>query len=76
MLDVRQRARLEVVEADHPVPSREERLAKVGAEEAGAAGDKGRRHRARWYRCVGTGKRRAYEVLIAGTLVRGMAVNV
>ena len=37
----------------------------MGAEEAGAAGDERRRHRARWYPAAGTPRRRAYEVLTA-----------
>ncbi len=39
MCDVRERARLEVVEADDTMPLPEERLAEVRAEEAGATGD-------------------------------------
>jgi hypothetical protein len=39
MCDVRERARLEVVEADDTMPLPEERLAEMGAEEAGATGD-------------------------------------
>ncbi len=39
VLDVRERARLEVVEAQHAVTALEERLAEVRAEKACAAGD-------------------------------------
>ena len=39
VLDVRQRAGLEVVDADHAVPAREQLVAQMRAEEAGAAGD-------------------------------------
>jgi hypothetical protein len=39
MRDVLERAGLEVVDADHPVAPLEEKVAEVGAEEAGAAGD-------------------------------------
>ena len=39
VIDVLERRRLEVVDADHPVPAPEQRLAEVGAEEARAAGD-------------------------------------
>ena len=46
VLDVLQRAGLEVVDADHPVPLAEQVLAEVGAEEAGAAGDHAGAHRA------------------------------
>ena len=45
VLDVLQRAGLEVVDADHPVPLAEQVLAEVGAEEAGAAGDHTGAHR-------------------------------
>jgi len=43
--DVLQRAGLEVVEADHPVPLAEQVLAEMGTEEAGAAGHYAGRHR-------------------------------
>ena len=39
VLDVRERARLEVVEAEHAVTALEQRLAEVRAQEACAAGD-------------------------------------
>ncbi len=39
MLDVLERARLEVVDADHPVPLLEQVVAEMRAEEPGAAGD-------------------------------------
>jgi hypothetical protein len=39
VLDVRQRPRLEVVDAEHAVAAAEERFAEVGAEEPGPAGD-------------------------------------
>ena len=39
VLDVRERARLEVVHADDAIPLREQVLAEVGAEEAGSTGD-------------------------------------
>ena len=55
VLDVRQRARLEVVETDDPMTSLEERLAQVGAEETGAAGHERGRHRARCYPASRTG---------------------
>ena len=44
VLDVRERADDEVVHADHAVTLREQVFAEVAAEEAGAAGDQGRRH--------------------------------
>jgi hypothetical protein len=53
MRDVRERARLEVVETDDSVPPLEQRLAEVGAEKPGATGDERRRHRARCYPAVG-----------------------
>ena len=61
MLDVGERARLEVVDADHPVAPAEQRLAEVGAEEAGAAG-----HHRGWHRrkCIRASGRlpRAYTI--------------
>ena len=39
VLDVRERARLEVVDADHPVTALEQRIAEMRAEKAGTAGD-------------------------------------
>ena len=39
MLDVRQRPRLEVVDAEHAVATAEQCFAEVGAEEPGPAGD-------------------------------------
>src|SRR5207237_734962 len=39
VLDVRQRAGLEVVHADHAVPARQQLIAQVGTQKAGAAGD-------------------------------------
>ena len=42
VLDVRQRARLEVVDADHAVPAREQLVAQVRPQESGAAGDQTR----------------------------------
>ena len=39
VLDVGQRARLEVVHADHPVPAAQQLVAQVRAQEPGAAGD-------------------------------------
>ncbi len=39
VLDVRERARLQVVDADHTVAAREQGVAQVRSEEAGAAGD-------------------------------------
>jgi hypothetical protein len=47
VLDVLQRARLEVVDADHALAALEQRVAEVRAQEAGAAGDERGRHRAR-----------------------------
>src|SRR3990170_917663 len=44
MADVLERGGLEVVEADDPVTALEQRLAKMGAEESGAAGHQGSRH--------------------------------
>src|SRR3990170_3536963 len=44
MADVLERGGLEVVEADARVPALEQRLAKMGAEESGAAGHQGSRH--------------------------------
>ena len=44
VLDVLERARLEVVDADHPVPLLEQVVAEMGAEEAGAAGHHRGRH--------------------------------
>jgi hypothetical protein len=41
MLDVLQRSRIEVVEADDPMPLPEQMLAEVRPEKAGAAGDYG-----------------------------------
>ena len=46
VLDVRERARDEVVDADHPQPLSEQVVAEMGAEEAGAASDNGGGHRA------------------------------
>ncbi len=45
VLDVRERARDEVVDADDPVAAVDEVLAEMGAEEAGAAGDDRGGHR-------------------------------
>ena len=44
VLDVGERAGVEIVDADHPVPLREQMLAQVRPEEARAAGDDGGRH--------------------------------
>ena len=44
VLDVRERAGLEVVDADHAVPAREQLVAQVRTQEAGAAGDQAGRH--------------------------------
>ena len=44
VLDVAQGARVEVVDADHAVPAREQLVAEVGAEEARSAGDHRGRH--------------------------------
>ena len=44
VLDVRERARLEVVDADHAVAAREQLVAEVRSEESGAAGDQAGRH--------------------------------
>jgi hypothetical protein len=44
VLEVGQRARLEVVDADDSMPLAEQVLAEVGAEKAGSAGDDRRRH--------------------------------
>ena len=44
VLDVRQRAGLEVVDADHPVLAPEQLVAQMRAEEAGATGDEARSH--------------------------------
>ncbi len=45
VLDVRERARLEVVDADHAVAAREQLVAQVRSEEAGTAGDQAGAHR-------------------------------
>jgi hypothetical protein len=44
VLEVRERARLQVVDADDAVPLLEQVLAEVGTEKAGSAGDDCRRH--------------------------------
>ena len=44
VLDVGERAGIEVVDADDAVPALEEMVAEVGAEKAGAAGDEGGAH--------------------------------
>src|SRR5436190_12129345 len=49
VLDVLERARLEVVDADDAVTLVEQVVAEVGAEEPGAAGHDGGRHRRAWY---------------------------
>jgi hypothetical protein len=43
--DVLERSGLEIVHADHALSARDQVVAQVGAEEAGAAGDQGGRHR-------------------------------
>ena len=63
VLDVRERARLEVVQTENAMALCQERLAEVGAEEPGATGDEGRRHRARCYRPCRTRNPHAYELL-------------
>jgi hypothetical protein len=44
VLDVRQRARLEVVDADNAVPAREQLVAEVRSQKPGAAGDQAGGH--------------------------------
>jgi hypothetical protein len=44
MLDVLERTRLEIVDADHPVAVGDEEVAKVGTEEACPSCDDGGRH--------------------------------
>jgi hypothetical protein len=46
VLEVLQRARLEVVNADHAIPLAEQVLAEMGAEKAGSAGDYSGGHQA------------------------------
>ena len=45
VLDVLQRARVQVVDGDDPIPLAQQVIAEVGAEEAGPTGNDGRRHR-------------------------------
>jgi hypothetical protein len=44
VLDVGERPRLEVVDADHPIATSKELVAQVGAEKARPPGDQARRH--------------------------------
>jgi hypothetical protein len=44
VLDVPERARIEVVDAQHAVPAREQEVAQMAPEEAGAAGNDRSRH--------------------------------
>ena len=46
VLDVRERAGLEVVDADHAVPAAQQLVAEMGPQEAGAAGHEAGGHRA------------------------------
>src|SRR5213592_3034291 len=46
VLDVLERSRIEIVDADHPEIAGDQRIGEVGAEEPGPAGDDGGRHRA------------------------------
>ena len=57
VLDVRQRAGLEVVDADHAVAAAQQLVAQVRAEEPGAAGDQAGGHGREIYRWSGSTRR-------------------